>query len=105
MFPTPGQVLACLEGIIGDSSLRVLRIKARLSPDFDSNKSGGYRDVLMNIQFPGAEGELSLFIFEVQLHLQPFLDLKRLGGHKTYEVVRTLRLLDSLVQSTAQHSR
>lgn len=38
-------------------------------------------------------------VFEVQLHLQRFYELKKdnLGGHKTYRVARTLQLFDSSI--------
>ena len=77
----------------------ILRVKARLSPQFEASSSGGYRDVLVNLRFPLLESPLDTYIVEVQLHLSSFLRLKKeeIGGHKTYRVARDLHIFDESV--------
>ena len=51
----------------------------------------------MNVRFPSAANEkVRDHICEMQLHLRCFLDYKGHAGHQTYEMVRTLKLLDSV---------
>ena len=64
--------------------VQVLRIKNR----FLEGKAapGGYRDVLVNCRFPT---DPHRHVFEVQLHLQTYHDLKKGGGgHKVYKIAR-----------------
>lgn len=57
---------------------------ARLPKDrFAKPTEAGYRDVLMNVEYPNGH------VGELQLHLKPILQAKD-AGHKFYEEVRTI---------------
>jgi len=55
--------------------------------EFDAGRSGGYRDMLLNLQ-DVASGH----IVEVQVTLKPLLEIKNRGGHTLYELARLLDL-------------
>ena len=93
------EICDCLEAMVKCDTVDILRVKARLSPEFEASASGGYRDVLVNLKFPQLEPPLDTYIVEVQLHLSSFLRLKKeeIGGHKTYRVARDLHIFDESV--------
>eukprot|EP00929_Paragymnodinium_shiwhaense_P021378 TRINITY_DN13958_c0_g1_i3.p1 TRINITY_DN13958_c0_g1~~TRINITY_DN13958_c0_g1_i3.p1 ORF type:complete len:623 (-),score=81.01 TRINITY_DN13958_c0_g1_i3:88-1956(-) len=45
----PGDVLAVLTRILADSTAKIVRIKNRFDPHFDSKLSGGYRNLSLNL--------------------------------------------------------
>ena len=78
--------------------VQVLRIKNR----FLEGKAapGGYRDVLVNCRFPN---DPLRHVFEVQLHLQAYHDLKKGGGgHKVYKIAR---FWDAVVNPVSTYNR
>ena len=93
------EICDCLDAMVKCDTVDILRVKARLSPEFEASASGGYRDVLVNLKFPPLEPPLDTYIVEVQLHLSSFLRLKKeeIGGHKTYRVARDLHIFDESV--------
>jgi len=94
VFENMSNLTNCLGLIITDDNVRVERLKNRMSPDFDTSETGGYRDVCINLkvvnkvaQSLGAE----LAICEVQLLLESFAHLKTAEGHQRYVHVRNSR--------------
>ena len=71
----------------------VKSIKNRLDSDYDGKDTAGYRDV--NLQLTFAEVEKSSvykgFVFELQIILQKFIDIKSDHGHRLYVQCRNLR--------------
>eukprot|EP00927_Polykrikos_kofoidii_P040685 TRINITY_DN34732_c0_g1_i1.p1 TRINITY_DN34732_c0_g1~~TRINITY_DN34732_c0_g1_i1.p1 ORF type:complete len:519 (-),score=34.94 TRINITY_DN34732_c0_g1_i1:47-1603(-) len=93
VFESVTQLLACLKIVVADSN--VCRIKNRLDPSFDALKENcGYRDVLVNIQFPVPGGVGGQFqrshVGELQLILHAMYSLKSDGGHKRYIEYRNM---------------
>jgi len=75
--------------------LQVVRAKDRFSPKWDAILySGGYRDVLLNLRWSD-----SGVIVELQLHLQPLLDIKNATGHENYEMARSLHVFNPVFTS------
>jgi len=72
--------------------MEVLRKKNRLDPDLSSLKSGGYRDLLMNIRFKDAMGnpDPNGHIMELQLNLKSFVEQKH-TGHAIYKLIRDIQ--------------
>jgi len=80
--------------IVTDENVRVERLKNRLSPDYDSAETGGYRDVCINLRVVSKESEsygAELHISEVQLMLKEFADLKTGEGHRRYVLARNTK--------------
>jgi hypothetical protein len=70
---------ACLQTIARDPDTEVLRIKNRLSQDFDSAQSAGYRDVSLSLCILTEETlslGIDLHVCELQLLLRTFHTLK-----------------------------
>ena len=64
----------------------------RLDPGYSGDATGGYRDLNLQLTFPELKGTLFTgFIFELQITLSKFLQLKSAEGHKRYVVCRNLR--------------
>jgi hypothetical protein len=75
--------------------IQVLRIKNRFL--VGKAAPGGYRDVLVNCRFPD---DSTNHVFEVQLHLQAYHDLKKGGGgHKIYKIAR---FIEAVVSPTSK---
>jgi hypothetical protein len=73
---------------VGD--LRIVRAKNRLCAAYDAAaQSGGYRDLLLNVEI-GAEAHVA----EVQITLRALAAIKRTTGHASYELARCLGLND-----------
>ncbi|EKX30866.1 hypothetical protein GUITHDRAFT_122928 [Guillardia theta CCMP2712] len=84
----------CLERILGDPEIVVMRIKNRLDPSFDARTTGGYRDVLLNLRVVTERTrELGVagHVCELQLLVKGFMDLRTTEGHKRYVAYRNLR--------------
>ena len=58
-------------------------MKNRLTLAFDASASGGYRDLLLNLEIVGTK-----HIVEVQITLTPLLAIKAGGGHAAYQIAR-----------------
>lgn len=72
-----------------DPEVRLLRVKNRLTLDYDESITAGYRDVAFNMALNTMFG----FVFEVQLILKSFYKLKSDEGHAGYRKYRDLRIL------------
>ena len=84
----------CLNAIGSDPEVRIVRIKNRYTPGYDAAQSGGYRDVLLNLQICTPEALLfgvEAHVCELQLILWQFAALKTKDGHSHYVAVRNLR--------------
>ncbi|EKX46509.1 hypothetical protein GUITHDRAFT_107714 [Guillardia theta CCMP2712] len=84
----------CLERILGDPEIVVMRIKNRLDPSFDARTTGGYRDVAVNLRVVTERTrELGVagHVCELQLLVKGFMDLRTTEGHKRYVAYRNLR--------------
>ena len=83
-FATLDQLVSCLETIKADPKIKILRIKNRYSPFFDS--LDGYRDVSMLVV---GSSLTQGFVCELQLNLESMFQAKTLGGgHKRYILAR-----------------
>ena len=70
VFETVEDLCTMLEHIHRDQEVRIVRVKNRLDPDYDSALSAGYRDVMINLQIDNAETRalnVQHHIAEVQL--------------------------------------
>jgi hypothetical protein len=79
VFRDLDRLVDCLRAIRDDPEARVLRVKNRLDPAYDSGASAGYRDVALNLQLANAQtGALGVdtHVCELQLLLVPFAELK-----------------------------
>jgi hypothetical protein len=74
-----------------DSLVQVIRVKNRFDPNYDSTTTAGYRDISMNLKLTSKDGEHTEQIFEVQIQLQAFYNLKSDKGHAKYAQFRDLR--------------
>mmetsp|Transcript_6884 Transcript_6884/g.13264 ORF Transcript_6884/g.13264 Transcript_6884/m.13264 type:complete len:93 (-) Transcript_6884:280-558(-) len=84
----------CLGIIVTDENVRVERLKNRLSEDYDSSETAGYRDVCINLSVVSEDSQslgAELHICEVQLILQDFAELKTSEGHLRYVRARNFR--------------
>ena len=72
----------------------LMSVTNRLNPAYDADPFGGYRDMLLNVR----HGQLR-HIAEVQITLEPLLDVKTSGGHEAYRLARELNLFDADVFS------
>ena len=69
----------CLAAIRNDKAIRVVRIKNRMDPDYNSATSAGYSDVAINLRIDNAETRalgVEGHVCEVQLILCAFAELK-----------------------------
>jgi len=70
----------------------VFCIKNRYDLDYDSQETGGYRDVNLQLSFDELKGtSFDGYVFELQIILSCFLQVKSNEGHKRYIVCRNLR--------------
>jgi len=54
VFDTISDIHRCLEEIHNDKTVRIVRIKNRLTPDYNAHEiTAGYRDVALNIRISG----------------------------------------------------
>ena len=75
--------LACHQGFV------IVLIKNRLTLAFDASATGGYRDLLLNL-----ESTATKHIVEVQITLAPLLAIKAGGGHAAYQIARVHDLFE-----------
>eukprot|EP00929_Paragymnodinium_shiwhaense_P065453 TRINITY_DN32803_c0_g5_i3.p1 TRINITY_DN32803_c0_g5~~TRINITY_DN32803_c0_g5_i3.p1 ORF type:complete len:313 (-),score=41.14 TRINITY_DN32803_c0_g5_i3:350-1288(-) len=88
---TPEQVLTVLRKVQADSAVRILRIKNRFDPHFDSIVSGGYRNLALNVIIFDADslaGCAERHICELQIGLREMQALKTEGGHRRFVAFR-----------------
>ena len=84
IFDDPLDLAACLLAIRSDPETRLLRVKNRLDPDYDTRLSAGYRDVALNLRLVGSEAVamgLDTHVCEVLLLLRSMYELKVLHAH------------------------
>lgn len=72
----------------------LIPITNRLSPAYDADAFGGYRDMKLNMRHTQIR-----HIAEVQLTLVPILRVKSSGGHGVYKLAREIKLFDQHVWS------
>ncbi len=79
IFQEIQDLVECLRIIGLDNEAKILRVKNRLDPDYNSCKSAGYRDVALNLTLMSddvlARG-LEAHVCELQLMLLPMYQLK-----------------------------
>eukprot|EP00929_Paragymnodinium_shiwhaense_P007721 TRINITY_DN111633_c0_g1_i1.p1 TRINITY_DN111633_c0_g1~~TRINITY_DN111633_c0_g1_i1.p1 ORF type:complete len:636 (+),score=79.48 TRINITY_DN111633_c0_g1_i1:153-2060(+) len=88
---TPEHLLTVLRDILADNSVRILRIKNRFDPRFDSRLSGGYRNLSLNVIIFDSDSLSACaerHICEVQLALREINALKTAGGHQRFVAFR-----------------
>eukprot|EP00283_Hemiselmis_rufescens_P008550 CAMPEP_0173419262 /NCGR_PEP_ID=MMETSP1357-20121228/1178_1 /TAXON_ID=77926 /ORGANISM="Hemiselmis rufescens, Strain PCC563" /LENGTH=899 /DNA_ID=CAMNT_0014381885 /DNA_START=11 /DNA_END=2710 /DNA_ORIENTATION=- len=93
VFETMSDLTMALGIIVTDENVRVERIKNRLSPDYRSEETGGYRDVCINLRVVNKDAfalGAELHMCEVQLILLDFANLRSSEGHKRYVRARNL---------------
>ena len=87
-------ILACLQAMVDDKEVVIERIKNRLTFDYDTRISAGYRDVAVNFRVASEETAkmgIETHVCEVQLILRRFYELKSDEGHKRYVQFRNFR--------------
>jgi hypothetical protein len=78
-FENIEDMAACMHAVRTDPEINVVRIKNRLDPAFDSNKSKGYRDVAINMCISSQttiDLRINSHVCELQLILKSFAALK-----------------------------
>ncbi len=93
-FDSPRDLLACLEALVADQEIRVLRVKNSLRVGHDAAGTAGYRMVMVNLSLATAETErlgVDLHVCELQLLLRDFAVLKSESGHHRYRIFRDHR--------------
>ena len=89
-FQSISDLTQCLENLAQDPSIRILRIKNSLRGHFHSRKSGGYRNVLVNLRVVNPRTtELCVkdHVCELQLTLMPFMVIRTHEAHERYKVM------------------
>mmetsp|Transcript_28191 Transcript_28191/g.65833 ORF Transcript_28191/g.65833 Transcript_28191/m.65833 type:complete len:93 (-) Transcript_28191:194-472(-) len=77
----------CIGCIVTDENVMVERLKNRMSPEYDSAETAGYRDVCINLRVCNKLAQalgVELHVCEVQLLLLDFASLKSNEGHRRY---------------------
>lgn len=83
------QVREVLQVEIGEADVNI--IKNRFDVSYDAQDSGGYRDVNVLFSWPEFKGTpFEGFIFELQIILRGFAEIKHGYGHEAYQVARNL---------------
>jgi len=94
IFDSVGDVADCLQLILSDPDVSVVRLRNRLDPGYDSAQSAGYRDVSLNLRLstPDSAGlGLDTHVCEVLLLVRGFAEIKNAAGHKRYIDFRNRR--------------
>ena len=81
--PTLRAALAALRFLAKHGGFVIVLIKNRLTLAFDASATGGYRDLLLNLEIVGSK-----HIVELQITLTPLLAIKAGGGHAAYQIAR-----------------
>lgn len=77
-----------------DPEILIARMKNRFDPSYSPMKTGGYRDICLNIRISNDYTRRNLVdshLCELQLVLKSFMDLRTDKGHKNYRVFRDQR--------------
>jgi hypothetical protein len=93
VFDNMSDLTMALGIIVTDENVRVERLKNRLSKDYDSEETGGYRDVCINLRVINKQAfalGAELHMCEVQLILKDFANLRSKEGHRRYVRARNL---------------
>ena len=70
----------------------VRTIKNRYDPRYDATATAGYRDINLQLSFPQLQGtDLAEYIFELQIIIATFLEVKSDEGHQRYVECRNIR--------------
>eukprot|EP00929_Paragymnodinium_shiwhaense_P052519 TRINITY_DN26309_c0_g1_i1.p1 TRINITY_DN26309_c0_g1~~TRINITY_DN26309_c0_g1_i1.p1 ORF type:complete len:674 (+),score=50.89 TRINITY_DN26309_c0_g1_i1:74-2023(+) len=91
---TPDDIAVVLGRVQADHSARILRIKNRFNPLYNSVLSGGYRNLSLNVIIVDVHTRRACsdrHICELQLALRSVHDLKTDGGHRHYVEFRDRR--------------
>ncbi len=79
VFNCVGGIVACLALIAQDTDVKILRIKNKMDPAYNSAQSAGYRDVALNIRIVTPEAQalgVNAHVCELQLLLRQYAELK-----------------------------
>lgn len=93
VFDKAAELVCCLQAIAADPEVQIVEVKNRLRLDYDPWKSGGYRNVHLNLLLRSPLSELlgvDKHVFELQLQLEPFARCKSAGGHARYVAFRNV---------------
>lgn len=94
VFESIAELHTCVETIMADSEVRLVRVKNRLDHEFDASASLGYRDVALNLQIHN-QFTTSLcvnhHVCELQLVPYVFAKVKSTEGHHRYVKFRDQR--------------
>ena len=88
-FEKFSDLIQCFASLAQDPSIRIVRIKNRLTKRYDKWKCGGYRSLLVNLQIDNPDtNELRVkdHVCELQLTLIPFMLLRNREAHERYKV-------------------
>jgi len=92
LFDNVRDMALCLESISNDPHVQILRIKNRLSPEYNASRcSGGYRDVALNLRICMPETQrlgLDGHVCELQLILKSFYERRSNEGHARWVAFR-----------------
>ncbi len=94
VFDSPRDLLTCLQTLVADQEIRILRIKNSLQVGHDAAVTAGYRMVMVNMLLVTAETErlgVDWHVCELQLLLRDFAVLKSESGHRRYRIFRDHR--------------
>jgi hypothetical protein len=94
VFESMHHLLQAMRTIMADGELQVVRIKNRMSDNYDVRQTGGYRDCLVNVRIQTELTKqlgLNNHVCELQLILKQFMVLRTLDGHKRYVAFRNKR--------------
>uniref|UniRef100_A0A6U2FDA2 RelA/SpoT domain-containing protein n=1 Tax=Hemiselmis andersenii TaxID=464988 RepID=A0A6U2FDA2_HEMAN len=91
VFETFDHLHLCIKTIAADDNVVVERIKNRMSPDYDSARTAGYRDVCINLRIvnrPAQALGVELHACELQLLHRDYAALNSDDGHMRYMQAR-----------------
>jgi len=94
VFESMQHLLKAMRTILDDGELEVVRIKNRMSDNYDARQTGGYRDCLVNVRIKTELTKklgLDNHVCELQLILKQFMVHRTLDGHKRYVAFRNKR--------------
>jgi hypothetical protein len=79
LYPTLPSLVAALQALLRTRGVKVLRVKNRFATEYDADRHGGYRDLLINLRIAGSK-----HVCELQLNLDDMYKLKTGAGHAHY---------------------
>mmetsp|Transcript_26640 Transcript_26640/g.41688 ORF Transcript_26640/g.41688 Transcript_26640/m.41688 type:complete len:115 (+) Transcript_26640:2577-2921(+) len=93
-FQSMSGMLQCLDAILSDTTVQIVRIKNRMSDTYDSMRSGGYRDISLLLKIDTQETRtlgIAEHIAELQLCHVLIAERKNCEGHARYRDFRDMR--------------